>query len=115
MRIPKKYGESRKDKCMFCEAQATTENSQGLPACIKHNNEELEDKRCVCGEWLDIKKSKWGAFFLCNKCGPISINKGMNMGSSGFKLNKKYREPEKPKSKYEDRVYTIQELERMWS
>ncbi len=113
MRIPKKYGESRNDKCIFCDAQATTENSQGLLSCPKCKSKTMEDKRCVCGEYLDIKKSKWGAFFLCHKCGPISISKAMNMGSSGFKLNKKYREPEK-KPKYEDRLYTIQELERMW-
>lgn len=114
MRIPKKYGESRNDKCMFCEGQATTENSQGLPACNKHSKDELEDKRCTCGEYLDIKKSKWGAFFLCSKCGPVSISKASNMSAQGFKLNKKYREPEK-KKEYEDRLYTIQELERLWS
>ncbi|MCB9358920.1 hypothetical protein H6503_03235 [Candidatus Woesearchaeota archaeon] len=111
----KVYGESRKDTCYFCEKQAFGENSQGLPACKDHVSEILEDKRCTCGEYLDIKKSKWGAFFVCSNCGPISLSKSQNMDGSGFKLNKKYRNEGKPKLQYEKgRVYHMHELEALW-
>jgi len=74
---------------------------------------------------MDIKKSKWGAFFLCKNCGPISISKAAEMesaasGGCGYKLNKKYREmqekaQDRPKRvDYENRLYTLSELERMW-
>ncbi|MFT4303012.1 MAG: hypothetical protein ACMXYG_00465 [Candidatus Woesearchaeota archaeon] len=109
------YGESRKDNCYFCTKHALGENSQGLPACKDHITEILPDKRCSCGEYLDIKKSKWGAFFVCKNCGPISLNKSLNLDSSGFKLNKKYRNENKPKIQYDkNRVYLIEELESLW-
>lgn len=125
MFIPKKYGESRQDACMFCDKQALTENSQGLPTCIDHKQNTINDAKCACGEYLDVKKSKWGAFFLCSNCGAISIKKYLELKSItsdtvnstnaqtnlGYKLNKKYRKKE---IKYSDRIYTIQELVKLW-
>lgn len=85
------YGQSQNTSCIFCGAIATATNGQGLPACIKHTTQELEDIRCTCGEWLDIKQSKWGAFFTCVNCGAVSLQKGLSMKDVGGKLNKKFR------------------------
>ena len=77
----------------------------------------------VCGEYLDIKKGKFGAFFLCSQCGPVSIRKSMGMDEEGFKLNKKFRKekstnPESPDNKPSppapEKVYTLDELRKMW-
>lgn len=115
------YGQSREQTCMFCEKRATTENEQGLPSCIKHKNDLMDDKVCVCGEYMCIKKSKWGAFFLCPNCGPISMNKAMSMQArQGFKLNKSFREKREKRletsnrNKKTEKIYTIDELEHMW-
>lgn len=117
MRMRKVYGQSRQERCYFCDKTALSENSQGLPACKDHKDKVLEDKKCACGEYLDIKKSKWGAFFLCSHCGPISLKKSEEMEDlmkkGTFNINKRYRE--KVPLKYDHgRIYTIDELEKMW-
>jgi hypothetical protein len=76
MYIPKQYGKSRVDSCPFCNKRAITENSQGLPVCKEHKQNNLELK-CFCGSWLDIRKGKWGPFCTCIKCGVLSFNKAM--------------------------------------
>jgi hypothetical protein len=85
MYIPKRYGESKKQSCPFCNKPALTKNSQGVPVCIKHKNESL-DLKCICGEWLDVRSGKWGPFFNCGRCGNISFAKAMeanpNIGSA---------------------------------
>jgi len=90
---------------MFCEKQAIAKNRQGLSVCIDHKDQYLEEKRCLCGELLEIKQSKWGPFFLCKNCGPKSLDKILNEDNSKYKLNKKYRK---------EKIYTIDELEKMW-
>ncbi len=75
MRIPKKYGQSRIDKCPFCGQQSVTVNSQKVPVCAKHKNSELKNLRCICGEYLDIKHGKYGAFFTCFNCGNMNLKK----------------------------------------
>ena len=133
----KVYGESKKEECIFCGSGALFMNGQGLPVCKDHKNRKLEDRKCICGEWLEIKKSKWGPFFACRNCGAISIKKAMEMDHGGFKLNKKYREKNDSRNSVSDnvdswikdpqskarsdlstrkaeRVYTLKELEDMW-
>lgn len=125
--VRKVYGQSKQESCAFCGGKAFSENSQGFAVCNAHKTKVMEDKKCVCGEYLDVKKSKWGAFFLCSKCGPISLSKANSAAieEPGFKLNKKYREEKKAVEKeisnkpkpvnYEkDRVYTLDELEALW-
>lgn len=114
MRFRKVYGKSKDNNCFFCGKTALTENSQGLPACSSCRDKKADDKRCACGEYLDIKKSKWGAFFLCHNCGPISLSKVNNMGAGGCKLNKRFRDDSKKLEYDKDKVYTIEELEKMW-
>lgn len=118
----KVYGESQDTKCLFCDKQATTQNEQGLPSCNAHTSSKLEDIRCNCGAYLDIKQSKWGAFFVCENCGSLSLQKGLSLrnnaaqSNTGFKLNKKYRQEKTKKVEYDSRrVYTIEELESLWS
>jgi predicted RNA-binding Zn-ribbon protein involved in translation (DUF1610 family) len=116
--MPRKiYGQSRDDKCVFCSIQASVKNSQGFPTCISHKNKVMDDKKCTCGEWMDIKQSKWGAFFLCPNCGPRSLSKTENMETTGYKLNKKFRNENvvRKKINYDpNKLYTIDELEMMW-
>lgn len=76
MYIPKRYGQSKADNCPFCGKRAITENSQGLPVCKEHKQNNLELK-CFCGSWLDIRKGKWGPFCTCIKCGVLSFSKAM--------------------------------------
>lgn len=79
MYIPKKYGASKKIDCVFCGKSATGLNKQKLPCCVSHKDDLLEDVRCNCGSYLEIKEGKFGTFFLCMKCGPINMNRALNM------------------------------------
>ncbi len=78
MKIPKRYGQSKENICPFCEKNAVTENPQGVPVCMKHK-EECIDAKCMCGNWLDVRKGKWGPYFFCIRCGNINFRKGMEM------------------------------------
>lgn len=71
----KQYGLSRTEVCPFCLKQATTTNSQKIPVCKEHKDAIMNDMKCACGEWLDIKQGKWGYFFLCMNCGPLNKDK----------------------------------------
>ncbi len=73
------YGQSRVEKCPFCGRQATTENSQGVPVCLKHKKRELLNLKCICGGWLDLRKGKWGPYFNCMDCGNMSWWKGLEL------------------------------------
>jgi hypothetical protein len=75
MYIPKKYGQSKIDRCPFCAQQATTVNAQSVPVCTKHKNKLLENLKCLCGEYLDIKTGKYGVFFNCMNCGNMNLKK----------------------------------------
>ena len=77
MFIPKKYGQSRIDKCPFCLRQATSINRQKVPVCAAHKAELLDGLKCVCGSVLDILSGKFGTFFSCVKCGNINMKKAM--------------------------------------
>ncbi|MCK5282575.1 MAG: hypothetical protein KAK00_04150 [Nanoarchaeota archaeon] len=75
MYIPKKYGQSKIDKCPFCNQQATTVNPQSIPVCSRHKNSIIKDIKCICGGYLDIKKGKYGAYFSCMNCGNMNMKK----------------------------------------
>src|SRR3989344_1739846 len=79
MRIPKVYGQSKTVSCPFCGRTTLMNNDQGVPVCKEHKNELIEDVRCACGEWMDIRKGKWGPFFLCMNCGPVNFRKGLEL------------------------------------
>ncbi|MFC1649047.1 hypothetical protein ACFL1B_06370 [Nanoarchaeota archaeon] len=72
------YGRSQEYNCPVCRKAATVKNQQGLPTCRYHSKQEINLK-CACGSWLDIKESKYGTFFLCINCGPVSYQRGMEV------------------------------------
>ena len=75
MYIPKKYGQSKVDKCPFCQKHATAMNMQKIPICSSHKNEMLGDLKCVCGSPLETLHGKFGVFFSCMKCGNMNMKK----------------------------------------
>lgn len=79
MYIPKKYGQSKIQTCPFCGKTAVCENSQCIPVCSNHKNEKLDNFKCVCGEYLEVRKGKFGPYFYCMNCGNINFKKGLEM------------------------------------
>ena len=77
MYLPKRYGQSSIAPCPFCGGQAFAKNDQGIPCCTKHKHLKMPDVKCICGGWLDQRESKFGAFYTCMKCGPVSFSKMM--------------------------------------
>lgn len=106
MYIPKRYGQSRIDKCPFCGKQATSVNKQGFPVCIEHKKAIVGEMKCLCGEYLDLKKGKFGPFFNCMKCGNLNIKKVMefniikDVSSEKTKKRKKETSDSKPKKSF---------------
>ena len=94
MRYRKVYGQSRVDKCPFCGKQAVLKNPQGIPVCTKHAKDMLVDLKCICGDWLDVAKGKFGSYFRCMKCGSVSLNKVMEVNPD---IGKTAEKKEKPK------------------
>ncbi len=87
MHIPKRYGQSKIDKCPFCQKHATTLNKQQVPVCASHKEELLDDLKCVCGSTLDILQGKFGVFFSCMKCGNMNLRKVMEINAIKPKNN----------------------------
>lgn len=79
MFIPKKYGESKIDKCPFCRRHATAMNSQKVPVCQSHREEMLDNLKCMCGLELETLHGKFGTFFSCVKCGNMNMKKAMEL------------------------------------
>ena len=77
MRHQKVYGQSKDTNCLFCGKLATTKNEQEVPVCLDHKNAKLNDFKCACGEWLDLRTSKYGIFFTCMNCGTVSRAKAL--------------------------------------
>lgn len=87
--MKKVYGQSKEDTCVWCGKLATVENDAGLLVCPAHKNNEMPSIRCTCGEWLDLKAGKFGPFFLCFNCGPVSFAKGMELKELNVPAKKK--------------------------
>lgn len=81
MHIPKKYGQSRIDKCPFCGKQATAKNIQDVPVCRSHRDETLDDMKCACGSTLEMMHGKFGVFFSCIKCGSMNLRKVLDINA----------------------------------
>lgn len=82
MYIPKRYGQSKIEKCPFCGKHATTANSQGVPVCAGHKDSTLDNLKCVCGEYLDIRSGKFGAYFNCINCGNMNMRKALEINET---------------------------------
>ncbi len=74
----KMYGQSQELPCPFCGRRVTARNDSGLPVCRHHRDEEIQ-LRCACGCPLDVREGKYGAFFLCEHCGPVNYRKALSM------------------------------------
>ena len=88
MYIPKRYGESKIQKCPFCDKQATVNNSQGIPTCVNHKDELLVNLRCACGSYLESRSGKFGPYFHCMNCGNVNFKKAMEMNDGEKRLYK---------------------------
>ena len=87
MFIPKRYGQSRIDKCPFCQKHATSVNRQKVPVCESHKGNLLNDLKCVCGSALEILHGKYGVFFSCMKCGNMNLRKVLEFNTIKPKIN----------------------------
>lgn len=79
------YGQSRNEECPFCGKISSTNNEQGIPTCQDHKKTELLDLKCMCGDWLDLKQGKYGPFFICMQCGPVSFKKALELNDYPLK------------------------------
>jgi predicted RNA-binding Zn-ribbon protein involved in translation (DUF1610 family) len=108
MFIPKRYGESRIERCPFCDKQALIKNSQGIPTCTVHKSIELHDLKCACGETLDIMEGKFGVFFNCMKCGNMNLRRTLEINSEaiGDALGKTNKIRKQPENRREEEKYS---------
>jgi len=91
MYIPKRYGESKINKCPFCGKDAYYKNKQDVPVCKDHKDQQINEMKCACGSWLDMKQGKYGVFYVCMHCGPVNMKKALDMNSAGegYKIQQK--------------------------
>jgi hypothetical protein len=75
----KVYGSYKRVICPFCDKQATAKNEQGIEVCSKHVERSVEDIKCTCGSWLEVKAGKFGRYFNCINCGNINYEKAMQI------------------------------------
>ncbi|MFH0869674.1 MAG: hypothetical protein V1866_01290 [archaeon] len=102
MRIPKRYGDYKVERCPFCRKQATGQNSEGVPVCYEHKNSKLPELKCICGSYLEMRKGKFGVFFTCIKCGNINRNKAFEINDIGAMQSAAPAAPTKSGSKQEE-------------
>lgn len=91
MYIPKQYGQSKISKCPFCGKNAYFHNRQNVPVCKEHKENRINDMKCACGSWLEMKQGKYGVFFVCLSCGPLSMRKVIDINTPGmcYKIQRK--------------------------
>jgi uncharacterized C2H2 Zn-finger protein len=75
MFVQKRYGESKIEGCPFCGKQSITTNSQDIPVCIQHKESLMNEMKCICGEYLETLRGKWGLYFRCQRCGNVNKKK----------------------------------------
>ena len=90
MKFRKVYGQSKIEKCPFCDRQATTTNEEGVPVCVKHKNSKLPELKCVCGEHVMLMKGKNGVYFKCMNCG--NVNAGRVFETNDIRAEDSYME-----------------------
>ena len=108
----KVYGKSKIESCPFCGKMATQKNAQGVAVCRLHLKETVEDRKCQCGKWLELKSGKFGPYFNCLNCGNLSYEKGMAR-STAPEIKPKQVRTEQPKLKRElkSSLYEREEIE----
>lgn len=81
MYIPKRYGQSKTNKCPFCDKEAIFLNKQKIPTCKEHKDRQLENLKCICGSLLDMREGKYGIFFICINCGALNLRKVLEINN----------------------------------
>jgi predicted RNA-binding Zn-ribbon protein involved in translation (DUF1610 family) len=73
------------EKCIVCDRPATKYNSQQLPVCKPHETHEALNLDCpLCKKALDVRKGKYGTFFICPNCGIVNRTKLKQFGNVFF-------------------------------
>jgi len=91
-RKKKVYGSYKKTTCPFCNRTATKKNEQGLDVCHLHTKNRMQEFKCLCGSWLELKVGKFGSYFNCIKCGNMNYNKGMEIKSTTQKISEEKKD-----------------------
>ncbi|MBU0457169.1 MAG: hypothetical protein ABH824_00730 [Nanoarchaeota archaeon] len=96
-RFPKRktYGSYKTTDCPFCGKIATQKNEQGLDVCRLHTKSSLQEIKCTCGKWLEVRSGKFGPYFTCINCGNFNYNKAMeikNMTTPIVPIERKFEE-----------------------
>jgi hypothetical protein len=83
-KVPKRYGQSRTASCPFCGAMAIAKNAEGLSVCMAHKKASQKDERsglndikCKCDSYLELRNGKYGMYFNCLNCGNVKYDDGM--------------------------------------
>jgi hypothetical protein len=96
-KLPKRYGEYQVKRCAFCGKIATCKNKQGVDTCSLHQRENLGDIKCVCGEYLELKEGKFGAYYHCINCGNMNMSKALSMKKPEPLVQQKKEQPKQRK------------------
>lgn len=75
----KTYGSYKTTTCPFCSRTATHKNEQGLDVCHLHTRRNLEEIKCTCSSWLELRAGKFGPYFNCINCGNLNYEKAIEI------------------------------------
>ena len=81
-------------------------NAQGFPVCLAHRDAELGEMKCVCGEPLDAQKGKFGVFFTCLNCGPMTARKAFEVNAVKD-VSKRHARPNQKTPTHDSREMTV--------
>lgn len=106
----KQYGSYKTDICIVCGAQAFKTNAQGLPTCKRHMETDMPNLRCLCGDPVEIRTGKYGAYAFCMRCGNKNLKKILEMNPEQAQSRAEQRVPskepdEKRKKEYEYGIF----------
>ena len=90
--------------------QGIVRNTQGISVCQKHKDRKIENAICACGETLELRTGKFGAYFYCINCGNISFSKAMSVNDFTDKTSEKPKTNE-PKLGRKEITVTSDELD----
>ncbi|HZX12758.1 MAG TPA: hypothetical protein VFE88_04865 [Candidatus Nanoarchaeia archaeon] len=87
------YGSTDILRCPLCNKQALAKTKTGITVCKDHTSFEFPTMKCLCGEHLQVRDGKFGAFCLCSRCGTINLRKAFEANNiSLIQFNTQKRE-----------------------
>lgn len=48
---------------------------------MKHKDSLLAEMKCICGQYLEPRRGKYGLFFICQKCGIVNKRKAFEVNT----------------------------------